>query len=170
MPWIVGLDEAGYGPTLGPLVQAVVAARVPDGVGCLWERLRRGVRRAGDSDDGRVLIDDSKLVHAGPHGLARLERTIAGTLASGTSIGHFLDCVLCGSAPADLAAEPWYTPDEPIPVILDGNDLAGIAERLAETLLSKRVAFGVVRSVATPAPRFNALLDQWESKSAALEQ
>ena len=24
MPWVVGIDEAGYGPNLGPLVQAAV--------------------------------------------------------------------------------------------------------------------------------------------------
>src|SRR5689334_20497672 len=71
MPWIVGIDEAGYGPNLGPLVQSAVAARVPDGVGCLWQCLANGVRRAADPDDGRVLIDDSKLVYAGPNGLAR---------------------------------------------------------------------------------------------------
>ena len=30
MPWIVGLDEAGYGPNLGPFVMSLVAFRVPD--------------------------------------------------------------------------------------------------------------------------------------------
>ena len=30
MPWVVGIDEAGYGPNLGPLVQSAVALRLPD--------------------------------------------------------------------------------------------------------------------------------------------
>ena len=28
MPWIVGIDEAGYGPNLGPFVMTAVASRV----------------------------------------------------------------------------------------------------------------------------------------------
>ena len=30
MPWIMGLDEAGYGPNLGPFVMSLVAFRVPE--------------------------------------------------------------------------------------------------------------------------------------------
>ena len=33
MPWVVGIDEAGYGPNLGPLVQSAVALRLPDAYG-----------------------------------------------------------------------------------------------------------------------------------------
>ena len=29
MPWVVGIDEAGYGPNLGPLVQAAVILWMP---------------------------------------------------------------------------------------------------------------------------------------------
>src|SRR2546423_14891314 len=95
MPWLVGLDEAGSGPNLGPLVQAAVAARVPDGVECLWRCLAAGVRRAADPDDGRVLIDDSKLVYAGPNGLARLERSVVSTVAGCQPVGHYLGFGRC---------------------------------------------------------------------------
>src|SRR5262245_9019791 len=108
MPWLVGLDEAGYGPNLGPLVQAAVAARVPDDAGCLWRCLAAGVRRAADPDDGRVLIDDSKLVYAGPNGLARLERGVVGLVAGCQPVGDFLAGAGCGPSCGDLAAEAWY--------------------------------------------------------------
>ena len=76
MKYVIGLDEAGYGPNLGPLVQTAIAVRTPSRMQDLWTALRPGVRRAHEDDDGRVLIDDSKLVHIGPTGLERLERTV----------------------------------------------------------------------------------------------
>ena len=73
MPWVVGIDEAGYGPNLGPLVQAAVAVRLPGHDPAGWDTLKPHVRRCCDPDDGRLLIDDSKKVYAGGNGLAELE-------------------------------------------------------------------------------------------------
>ncbi len=170
MPWIIGIDEAGYGPNLGPLVQTAVAARVPDGVDCLWRCLAAGVRRACDPDDGRVLIDDSKLVYAGPRGLARLEQTVVGVLADCQPLNDFLSCVGCGTTCEDLAAEPWYLPAEPLPVVLDPTAFDNFDPRFADALHAGGVDFRGVRTVITPAPRFNTLLDRWDSKAAPLAE
>ncbi len=62
MPWVVGIDEAGYGPNLGPMVQAAVALHLPDDDPAGWETLKATVRRAHEPDDGRLLVDDSKKV------------------------------------------------------------------------------------------------------------
>ena len=75
MPWVVGIDEAGYGPNLGPLVQAAVALYLPDGDPAGWETLKPVVRRCGEKADGRLLIDDSKKVYT-RGGLAALERGV----------------------------------------------------------------------------------------------
>ena len=49
MPWVVGIDEAGYGPNLGPFVMTAVLLRVPDERedADWWHELSSTVRRAG---------------------------------------------------------------------------------------------------------------------------
>src|SRR4051812_12328859 len=148
MPWIVGLDEAGYGPNLGPLVQAAVAARVPAGVECLWTCLARGVRRAADPDDGRLLIDDSKLVYAGPNGLARLERGVS-AVAGDAPVGDLMTRVACGSSLADLAGESWYHAAEPRPVACDPAEADPATVRCAQALAEGGVEFRSVRAMVT---------------------
>ena len=75
MPWVVGIDEAGYGPNLGPLVQAAVALNLPDGDTAGWDTLKPVVRRCHEKADGRLLIDDSKKVYT-RGGLEALERGV----------------------------------------------------------------------------------------------
>src|SRR5436309_10583657 len=78
MPWTIGIDEAGYGPNLGPFVMTSVACRVPPELGTadLWQALRPAVRRHGEPADGRLLVEDSKLVYASGRGLLELEKGV----------------------------------------------------------------------------------------------
>jgi len=167
MPWIVGLDEAGYGPNLGPLVQVAVAARVPDDVECLWRCLAKGVRRASDDDDGRLLIDDSKLVYAGPHGLSRLEHGVWAAIG-GAPVGDLLACIACEPTLSELASEPWYCPDESRPIACDPVELNSNGVQYTAALAENGIEFRVIRCMVTPAPRFNALLERWRSKATVL--
>ena len=73
MNWIGGLDEAGYGPVLGPLVHGGVAARAK----FRWQEIFSGQR---------VRIGDSKALYRGGKGLAGMETAVllAGRLAGWT--------------------------------------------------------------------------------------
>src|SRR5262249_36645786 len=84
MAWVIGIDEAGYGPNLGPFVMTAVALRVPDdGAGAdLWQRPAVAARRDTDPEDGRFLVADSKVVYSPARGLGPLE---TGALAAYTS-------------------------------------------------------------------------------------
>jgi ribonuclease HII len=66
---IIGVDEAGYGPLLGPLVLGMSAFRIQGGASDLSERLAAicGSRRP-------VPVDDSKKLYKG--GLGSLERSV----------------------------------------------------------------------------------------------
>ncbi len=76
MPWCVGIDEAGYGPNLGPLVQAAVALQLPGNDTAGWETLRPFARRVNESQTGCLTIDDSKKVYAGANGFEKLEASV----------------------------------------------------------------------------------------------
>src|SRR5262249_51334123 len=100
MPWLIGIDEAGYGPNLGPLVMSAVACRVPEALAGadLWRLLATAVRHDGDPTDGRPLVADSKVVHAGPQGLAALELGVLGSVRPANcetplSLGSYLEWV-----------------------------------------------------------------------------
>src|SRR5205823_2830094 len=66
MAWILGIDEAGYGPNLGPFVMTSVACRLADDLtgADLWELLGVAVRKEDGTNDERLPIDDSKLVYS----------------------------------------------------------------------------------------------------------
>src|SRR5262245_40424302 len=106
MAWLIGIDEAGYGPNLRPLVMTAVAWQVPEArVGIdLWHTLRDGVRRQADPADARIVVDDSKAVH-GAGGLAALEVNVAPTVApwitTATTLADHVERV-CPSSQAGL--------------------------------------------------------------------
>lgn len=79
-----GIDEAGFGPLLGPLVVSGTAFRVPDERihGCLWEALRETCTREPKRGSTRLTIADSKKVYHSASGLGGLERAALVMLAA----------------------------------------------------------------------------------------
>ena len=117
MAWTIGIDEAGYGPNLGPMVQAAVAVELPEDDLAGWITYAQRVRRACDTKDARVLIDDSKKVHAGKHGLANLERALCSVNALSVTtirdwLQHYTTSITCNK----LQAEAWFDGNEMLPI------------------------------------------------------
>jgi ribonuclease HII len=174
MTWIIGIDEAGYGPNLGPFVMTSVACRVPDTCSDanLWSLLHPAVRRSEDADEGQLLIDDSKRVYT-VHGLAGLERGVLATLTAdlrprppGT-----LAALIAWSCPddgAELRREIWYRGVQPLPIHLVSIDLDPWAVRFQDACMAANVEGWHVRSVVICPGRFNALLDEGGTKGHVL--
>jgi ribonuclease HII len=85
MAWIIGIDEAGYGPNLGPLVMSAVAYKVPHETASanLWDVLAQAAcREVGDDDDEKIWINDSKQLYSTSKGTADLERNVLAVFAA----------------------------------------------------------------------------------------
>jgi ribonuclease HII len=165
MPWVVGIDEAGYGPNLGPLVQAAVALYLPDEDPAGWETLRPVVRRAHEKKDGRLLIDDSKKVYT-RGGLAALEAVgygLFGTVPQ--TVESFLTGYLCPECITDLRGEVWFDPAEQLPLAVPPADLL---EACGQWTACYRSGFHGLLVNLVPAPLFNKVCDGSGSKGTVL--
>jgi hypothetical protein len=174
MPWIIGIDEAGYGPNLGPLVMTSVACRVPEKLlhANLWGLLRRAVRRHPSDADRRIWIEDSKIVYSTTRGLHDLE---AGVLAvfpqwrngAEACLAEYVDR-LCPACHPELRCQPWYTGTCRLPVHAHVTALDAAATLFESVCRNKGVVWGLVRSIVVCPARFNQVTESWGSKGAVL--
>jgi ribonuclease HII len=174
MPWMVGIDEAGYGPNLGPLVMTAVTCRLPGNPAetNLWKKLRRAVRRQEEQADRRLLIEDSKIVYTTSRGLHDLERGVLSALpldfeAGELSLSELLDYV-CPSHSCELTPERWYLGRCILPIHVKQKDLSAACKRFRRASEKAKVEWSAPRCVVTCPTTFNSLLDQWGSKGAIL--
>src|SRR3982751_6706210 len=132
---IAGIDEAGYGPLLGPLVVGCCAFELPDPDGgfdldsdapCVWKRLGKLVSKNRSKTGRKIHVNDSKQVYSPGIGLKELERSVLSLLTTLRGQVDGLDPLLTHVAPnatRDIAGYPWYAPEpaETFPIQADGT-------------------------------------------------
>ena len=192
MTWMIGIDEAGYGPNLGPLVVAATVWRIgcsgvrgqgsgssEHGVGNialastatsaepkvdLYQRLAGLVSRQVEKN--RLAIADSKTLYKPRGGLQHLERGVLSALAVAND----------GSPPTrwrELITHdsqlPWYAEyDCPLPIDASTDEVALLVERLQEVCEEAEASLTDVRTRLVFPNEFNTLIEKYGTKSAAL--
>ena len=123
---VAGIDEAGYGPVLGPLVISASAFSLegrldPADVsvaGALAKKLRSAITTRPPVRGGKLIIADSKLVYRLSGGLAHLERAVLAVArllpnAHPEAFRRREDLMrLCGQESPNAGALHWYAHDQ----------------------------------------------------------
>ena len=174
MAFLIGADEAGYGPNLGPLVISATVWEVPDHISHpdLYGILDNCITDARDESD-RVWMADSKQLYKPGGGLAALE---LGVLASLAATGQsFIDGwkhlfeTLAADQRKDMGQLPWYAEfDESLPIDASGEQIDAASLQLIKGLREHGVRIAHIASRAIFPRTFNESLREFENKSAVL--
>jgi len=165
---LAGIDEAGYGPTLGPLCHGLCVLRLkeappePD----LWALLA-GVVSRHPAPDGQLCVDDSKKVYASGDGLQGLAHPVAAFLnaAGHEARAHLpLKTLLPAVELAELESDPWGANGHESANGIALSELPG-AQRLVEALTKHALEVCELRGGALSARKFNAHLNACGNKA-----
>lgn len=163
-----GIDEAGFGPMLGPLCVGLAVLRInrwqpgepaPD----VWAALEPAVARAVKGAGARLPIADSKVLklpNSGKrHPLTHLERGVLSFLCAGGTSMPADDAGLFAALGTSLAREAWYTGDaSPVPAACDADRLGIDANLLAACMRDAGVGVEHLACLAVAEPRFNEIV------------
>ena len=178
-----GIDEAGYGPLLGPLCVGSSAFRLADGDGDgdgaarraahaaggapsdLWKLLAAGVCRAPRDAKRRIAVADSKkLKSAGKQPLVHLERGVLAFAQAEIATDGALFADLGVHARA-AAATPWHALELGLPDAHTAGEIAIARAVVRRTLERASIGLAQFGVCALDAPHFNALYRSLANKA-----
>ena len=175
MPIVIGTDEAGYGPNLGPLVITATSWTIPDGAqpADLWRLLADVVVESPKRGDKRLHVADSKKVYSAGRRLASLERGVHAFLRhlrvdakSVAALGSCLtDAVFCD----DYECVRRNLVDElALPVECTDAECDEHAARVTEAMNLTGIRLLSIQSCIMFPPEFNRRVAETDSKGKVL--
>jgi len=170
---LVGIDEAGLGPILGPLVVSgaafsVPAAKISDD---FWELLADSVSSNKKNLAGRILVCDSKKAYTPANGIAFLEKTVLTFLKYFSRIpqtaGELAD-LLCADSKQKILECPWYKNIDSQKIKFNADEISISAGVLKKNLEQNGIALTYLKSFCLDAGCYNELIEKVRNKSSVV--
>ena len=179
---IAGIDEAGYGPLLGPLVVSAAAFRFPEPLNVsditpalqLWQKLSPMVVAKPPVKSGQLIIADSKVVHRLADGDKYMERAILTMLRllpnaapAPVNWNELLARLSHSPGPAHEPAPPW-SGNAPVPAFGEAGAITIAARMLQSVISSGNTPPAGLWTRVMDVPEFNRLVAATANKAAVL--
>ncbi|MEN8126671.1 MAG: hypothetical protein ABFR90_02580 [Planctomycetota bacterium] len=176
MATLVGIDEAGYGPLLGPLVVSAVALEVPKDLlrADHWEVLSKAVSNQKRALAGRLLIADSKKAYNRKKGIDPLRRSVLAGLHAwkngDTQTETIADVLglLCPDTLKRMDSYPWYQKAHTHPLKHSLPDISIAAAVLQKTMAEHGLSISGIQSKCLDVEFYNERVRNVKNKSRVL--
>ncbi len=170
---LAGIDEAGFGPILGPLVVSSSAFSIPQNLltADLWKLLRKSVGETRKHLAGRLLITDSKKAYSKQKGIGHLQRTVLTCLnclnKKPTTLTELLS-LLSPDCIERLGDYPWHKNIADYHLLVDAADIALASSVLKDDLASNGIELLGLKSCCLDVAYYNKMVGSVKNKSNVL--
>lgn len=170
---LAGIDEAGFGPILGPLVVSSSAFSIPQNLltADLWQILRKSVGSTRKHLAGRLLITDSKKAYSKQKGIGHLQRTVLaclGCLGKNPATLTELLTLLSPDCIERLNDYPWHRDIADYRLSVDASDMAIASSVLKEDLASNGIELLGLKSCCLDVAYYNKMVGSVKNKASVL--
>ncbi len=173
MAVLVGIDEAGFGPILGPLVVSSCSFSISRQVleSDLWQVLKTSVGSKPKALAGRLLVTDSKKAYSKSRGIKHLQRTVLAFLKTAdkkpATLAQLLQ-TLCPDCLRRLNDYPWYKDLTGYDIVTNDADISIASNVLTDDMNANGIKFLRFSSCCLDVAHYNTLMAKVKNKANVL--
>ena len=173
MAVLVGIDEAGFGPILGPLVVSSSTFLLPKSLveKDLWQVLKRSVAERRRGMGGRILISDSKKAYSKSIGIKHLERTVLTFLKylgkQPADMTELME-ILCPESLGRLGGYPWHKNSQNRCFSADNGDIEIAVKAIRDDMETSGIEFAGFVSSCLDVGYYNKMVSRVKNKATVL--